>query len=463
MKWILAGCIGIYIICLFGLGLRKYLVFGGYGYDDAGFYRFFLNVSKGLWFHEIYDGGYLFSWHIDFMIYPFAALFSIWPNINTFLLIKTLMIGLSAIPLYLIIKDDHNPISLMLVVLSYLLFHQIAGTSVLDFHEVILAPFFLLFTFYFYQKEKFNLFILFMFLSLSIKENISLVIIMFFVYGLMQRRSKKWLLPPLIAGSVWLFVTIKILLPYFGSKLYIHPEGFQNILAHVKQPFNIIKTFLKPKILALIYTFLQPFLFIFLFFSRKIIFVIPWFLLVIFEGRNPQIRTWHFLILVGFAFLAYSSSLVKLKERFKSEKIVLIVATMVFFINVSSLPYWFRWEELKPKAYIDAQRRAIQLIPEDASVCAPEYMLSYLADRRILYSEVGFKEELSEDIDFIIFDSHISRYFIEYLKVDVTPRFIKELRELAPAGRDYMGYRAYWKEEGIYVYINKRYGVLGQN
>ncbi len=125
----------------------------------------------------------------------------------------------------------------------------------------------------------------------------------------MQKRSKKWLLLPLIAGSGWLFVTIKILLPYFGSKLYIHPEGFQNILAHVQQPFNIIKTFLKPKMLALIYTFLQPFLFIFPFFSRKIIFVIPWFLLVIFEGRNPQIRTWHFLILVGFAFLAYSSSI----------------------------------------------------------------------------------------------------------------------------------------------------------
>lgn len=462
-KWILAVCIGIYVICLFYLGLRKYSLFGGYGIDNGYFYRFFLNCSKGLWFHEVIDGGYLLSWHVDFMLYPFAVLFSVWPDISTFLLIKTAMIGLSAIPLYLIIRDDHNPIAVLLIVFSYLLFHQIAGTSVLDFHEVILAPFFLLFTFYFYKGKKFGLFILFMLLSLSIKENIPFVIIMFFIYGLVMKRSKKWILTPLIVSVVWLFVSVKILLPYFGSKLYIHPECVKNIFSSIKDAYNMVKHLTKPRIMALIYTFFQPFLFVIPFLSKEIIFIIPWFLLVIFEGRNPQIRTWHFLIIIGFVFVAYSSALVKVKERLKSERVAIFISTIVFFVNISCFPYWCRFEELSGKPYLNAQRRAIELIPKGASVCAPEYMLSYLADRRILYSEVGFKEKLSEDIDFIIFDSHIRRYFIEYLKEDVTPRFIKELREIAPAGRDYMEYRLYWKEDGIYVYVNKRYEVLGQN
>ncbi|MFX1552326.1 MAG: DUF2079 domain-containing protein [Promethearchaeota archaeon] len=462
IKWIFAGCIGIYVICLFYLGLRKYLVFGGYGYDNAGFYRFFLNASKGLWFHEVIDGGYLLSWHIDFMLYPFAALFSILPDINTFLLIKTVMIGISGIPLYLIIKEDHHPISVLLIVFSYLLFHQIAGTSLLDFHEVILAPFFLLFTFYFYRQEKFGLFSLFMVLSLSIKENIPFVIIPFFVYGLIMKRSKKWILTPLIAGGVWLFVSVKILLPYFGCKLHIHPECIRNILGCLRQPYNIVKILSKPRIVGLIYTFFQPFLFIFPFVCREILFVIPWLLLVIFEGRNPQIRTWHFLIIVGFVFIAYSSTLVKIKEWFKSERVTIFIATIVFFVNISCFPYWFRSEELIAKPYINAQRRTIGLIPKSASVCAPEYMLSQLADRRKIYSEVGFREELSEDIDFIIFDSHISRYLIEHLELDITPKFIEELRELAPAGRDYMGYRLYWEEDGIYVYANKGYEGFGQ-
>jgi uncharacterized membrane protein len=273
MKWILGGCIGIYGICLFGLSLKKYIVFGGYGYDDAGFYRFFLNVSKGLWFREIYEGGLLLSWHIDFMLYPFAAVFSICPSINTFLCIKAAMISLSAIPLYLIIKEEHNSIVVLLIVLSYLLFHQIAGTSVLDFHEVILAPFFLLFTFYFYKQEKFGLFTLFMLLSLSIKENISLVIIMFSVYGLIVKRSKKWVITPLVAGCLWLIISVKILLPYFGSKLYIHPECMKNIFSCLRQPYNIVKTLSKPKILGLIYSFFQPFLFILPLLSRKIVFI----------------------------------------------------------------------------------------------------------------------------------------------------------------------------------------------
>jgi len=456
-KWILAGCVGIYVVSLFCLGLRKYLVFGGYGYDNAGFYRFFLNASKGLWFHDIIDGGYLLSWHIDFMVYPFAALFSVWPDISTFLLIKTAMIGLSAIPLYLIIRDDHSPLAVLLIVFSYLLFHQIAGTSLLDFHEVILAPFFLLFTFYFYRQEKFGLFSLFMVLSLSIKENISFVIIPFFVYGLIMKRSKKWVLAPLIAGGIWLFVSVKILLPYFGSKLYIHPECTNNILGFLKQPYNIVKILVKPRIMGLIYTFFQPFLFIFAFVCREMIFVIPWLLLIIFEGRNPQIRTWHFLIIIGFVFLGYSSTLVRLKEVVRSDRVTIFISTLVLFVSISCFPYWFRSEELIPKPYINAQRRAIGLIPKTASVCAPEYMLTHLADRRVLYSEVVFKEKLSGDIDLIIFDSHIESYYIEHLKIDITPKFIKELRERAPAGRDYMGYRLYWKEDGIYIYANRHY------
>jgi len=457
MKWILGACIGTYGICLFGLSLKKYLVFGGYGYDNAAFYRFFLNISKKLWFHEIIDGGQLLSWHIDFMLYPFAVLFSIWPSMNTFLFIKTAMISVSAIPLYLIIKEEHNSIVVLLIVLSYLLFHQIAGTSVLDFHEVILAPFFLLFTFYFYKQEKYELFIVFMLLSLCIKENISFVIMMFFIYGLMLKRSKKWLLPPLIVGSLWLFVSVKILLPYFGSSLYIHPECLKNIFSTIKHPWNMVKYLGKPRILALIYSFFQPFLFILPLLSRKIVFIIPWFLLVIFEGRNPQIRTWHFLILIGFVFIAYSSALAKLKERVKSDRITIFISTIVLFVNMSCIPYWFRWEELRSKPYIEAQRRAIELIPKDASVCAPEYMLSHLADRRIIHSDVGFKEKLSSDIDFIIFDSHVERYFIEHLNLDITPKFIRELRELAPVGKDYPPYILHWWRDGIYVYRNGSY------
>jgi hypothetical protein len=84
-------------------------------------------------------------------------------------------------------------------------------------------------------------------------------------------------------------------------------------------------------------------------------------------------------------------------------------------------------------------------------------MLSHLADRRIIHSDVGFKEKLSSDIDFIIFDSHVERYFIEHLNLDITPKFIRELRELAPVGKDYPPYILHWWRDGIYVYRNGSY------
>jgi len=449
--------VGFYILFLFTLAEIKYLNFGGYCPDDAAFYKFFLNISKGIWHGPVFRGTTLLAWHADFLIYPFALLFSIWPYYETFLLIKVGMLGLSAIPLYLIIRDEHNSLSVILIVASYLLFFQIAGASVWDFHEVVFAPFFLLLTFYFYKNKKFGWFMFFMVLSLLLKENISIVVFSFSVYGLMEKRGLKWLFAPLVSSMFWLFLSMKVLLPYFGSNHYIHPKCIDNILGYVKNPFNIIKAFTNPRMVAKVYTFFQPFLFIFPFFGKEIVLVLPWFLLALFIGGNEQIRTWHYLIIIGYVFVALSSSLARLRTLGNNDKVVVFITILIFFVSVSCSIYWFRVEDFIAKPYKNAQKMAIDLIPEDSSVCAPASMQVYLQEKKMAFNELSFKKERPVDIDFIIFDSHINRYYFEARGKDVTPQFIRELRKLAPRRRPYRDYEFYWEKEGIFIYKNKSY------
>jgi uncharacterized membrane protein len=448
------GLVFIYISSLFAIARLKYVHFGGFTTDDACFYKFFLNISQGLFHGEVYGGTPMLGWHIDLLIYPFALLFSLWPSYETFLFIKVGILGVSAIPLYLIIRDDHNKLCAMLVVASYLSFYQIAGASIWDFHEVVLAPLFLLFTFYFFKYGKFTLFIVFMILSLMIKENISIVVLSFFLLGLMEKRSWKWVIPPLITSCVWLFLCMKIFLPYFGADYHIHGNVSRRLLGYLKHPLTVLNVIIKSRIVAQVYTFFQSFLYVLPFFSREILFVIPWFLVGLVMGGNEQIRTWHYLIIIGFVFIALSSSLAKIARIMRNERVTVYIATVILFLNLSSSFYWFRVDEILPSPYVDAQRMAIDMIPKKATVCAPESMLVYLQDRRKVYNEVSMGHGITGDVDFIIFDSHINKYYLEWKGRDVTPRFIRELRKLAPLRKGYLDYEFHWEKDGIFIYKN---------
>jgi uncharacterized membrane protein len=448
------GLVLIYISLFFTIARLKYFHFGGFTTEDACFYKFFLNISQGLWNGEVSGGTPMLGWHIDFLIYPFALLFSLWPSYDTFLLIKVGILGVSAIPLYLIIRNDHNKSCAMLVVASYLSFYQIAGASIWDFHEVVLAPFFLLFTFYFFKYRRFTLFIVFMILSLMIKENISIIVLSFFLLGLIEKRGLKWVIPPLVSSCVWLVLCMKILLPYFGEDYSIHGNVSKRLLGYLQHPLTVLKVIIKPRIVAQVYTFFQPFLYVLPFLAREVIFVIPWFLVALVMGGNEQIRTWHYLIIIGFVFIALSSSLAKLARVMKNERLVVCIAMVILFLNLSCSFYWLRMDEILPSPYVDAQRIAVDMIPKKATVCAPEFMLVYLQDRKKTYNEVSMRDGIIGDVDFIIFDSHINKYYLEWKDRDVTPGFIKELRKLAPLKKDYLDFEFHWEKDGIFVYKN---------
>jgi len=456
---ILTIIFGSYILLFFGLAKLKFVNFGGYMTDDAHVLQFFAKAYRGQYLGETVVGDSLLGIHLSFILYIFLVPYFFYPSINTILMMKSTMIGVSGIPLFLILKENHNSIIAILILLSYLLFHQVAGAIVSDFHEVIFAPFFLLYTYYFFRKEKFFLFLIFFMLCLSVKENISIVVFVFGIYALMMKRDKKWILTPIVLSIGWFFLGFKILFPYF-SKLdglpTVYNVNFEQLVTNLKNPHIFVRSIGK-RWLALIYTLFQPVLFVLPLLSVEFMFVLPWFLIKICLGGNPQIRTWHFMILIGFLFIAYANSLFKIEKIFRYKRYAFGISIIGLFVSISCIPYWFRVEEYIAKPYIEAQREIIELIPIEASVCAPEYMLPYIVNRKKIYNEVSFQKGMRKDIDFIIFDSNIKRYGKDWEKRDITPEFINKLRELARFKKSYLCYEYFWDKDGMFIYKNKSY------
>ena len=458
MPVILSILICAYILFFFGLAKLKYDSFGGYMTDDAHFMQFFHLAYKGGHLEKTVLGDNMLGTHLSFILYIFLLPYFVYPSVYTILFLKAAIVGLSGIPLYLIIKKKHNSVVSMCIVLSYLLFHQVAEANIIDFHEVIIAPFFLLYTYYFFKEGRFGLFMMFFLLSLSIKENMVIVLFVFGIYALLLGRSRKWILTPLIVSCSWVGLGLKIVLPYFSvakSLSTMHVDTINRLLGFLKDPMGGVGHLYDRRWMGLIYTLFQPVLFVGPLLSMDFIFVVPWVLIKIVIGGCPQVRTWHFLIIAGFLFIAFADSLKKIESMFGNRRYALATSVVALFICVSCFPYWLRVEEYIPKSYIEGQKEAIKLIPDGASVCAPEYMLSYLVNRGEVYNEVSFQKGIKRDIDFIIFDSHIKEYRKRWESRDITPEFIKRLRELAPQKRTYLDYGYYWDKDGIFIYRNK--------
>jgi len=181
--------------------------------------------------------------HIEITLALFLPLYALFPHPITLLVLQSLMLGLGAVPLFLICRRELNNLWGIIFVLSYLLYPPVGFTNLNEFHPESFLPFIQFFMFYFFLKDDFKKFIIFMLLCLFSKENMSLIIIMFGLYALLQRKKGQWVVIPMLSGLIWFWLYLKVIFPnlshgnieYFG--LYNHlgrsmSEIVQTIITH---------------------------------------------------------------------------------------------------------------------------------------------------------------------------------------------------------------------------------------
>jgi uncharacterized membrane protein len=165
--------------------------------------------------------------HVEPIFLLLAPLYLIHSGPRTLLLLQAVVVALGALPVYWIARDrlKNNWVALTFST-AYLLFPALQAATLDEFHPVTLAPTFLLFAFFFLERDKPVGYFAFLVLALGCKEEISLMVTLLGLYILFLRRDRKLGVITTLLGLCWFVVAVYVVIPHFN------PEGNSPFLSY---------------------------------------------------------------------------------------------------------------------------------------------------------------------------------------------------------------------------------------
>ena len=402
--------ISLYAIIFSYLSFLKYYSFGYYDWDFASDISVLWNSIHGKIFYYPFLEQSIFGAHIYLIILLLIPVYMIFQHPLAILFLQSLFLGLAAYPLYLLAKSKLNRVFALMISLVYLLYPPVGFMNLFESHFEIYVIFFLFFALYYFEKEKFSKFLIFILLALSCKENVSFVVFMFGIYAFIRKRSKRWILTPLILGVVWFFTAVKIIIPYFAKDAKLYNEGFM-FTAYYRHLgdniFDMAKTIIMHPVLTIRYAFTAEKLFyIYDLFSPAgfIGFLSPAVLLIAFPvflqnllssvATHTKIYYHYTALIIPFIFVSVVFAFKRLLNynRVYKYRILLLFVFVVICASFSislKAPQFYFLNYIKRYQINDLARqkkKLIEMIPREASVISTFQFLPQLAHRHDLSS-----------------------------------------------------------------------------
>lgn len=402
--------ITIYILVFSYICGLKYYSYGYYDFDFASDVIVYWNSIHGKLLYYPFMDQVIFGCHLYLIIFLILPIYTLFQHPLTVLFLQSLFLGLAAYPLYILAKYKINKTFALGVSLAYLFYPSLGYINLFETHFDSFTIFFLFFALYYFEKEKFKKFLIFVFLTLSCKENVSLVIFMFGIYALLRKRSKKWILVPLILGAAWFFLALKLVIPYFAKDVKLYQEGFiysifyqhlgrnmfemtKTILQH---PIIVARFALRPRKILYLFQLFFPTGLVGIFSPAVLSMTLPIFMqnLLSLSETHAQIYYQYVAMLIPFIF---SSVIFTFKKFLNYEKIYpkrnkLLIIFLIFpilggFILKAPQFYFIRYIKVyQITDWAKEKERLVNMIPKDASVIATFQFLPHLAHRHNLYS-----------------------------------------------------------------------------
>lgn len=232
------GLILAFVITFSILSLRRHAALATNGMDLGNVNQALWNTAHGhfLAFTNMAPVRSRLALHVEPILLLFVPFY--WIGLGgpeLLLVLQAIVVGLGAFPLYWLASDailnPKSPISLLppyrdgatpyswlplVFPLVYLLFPALEAAVMYDFHAVTLAPTFLLFAFYFFEKERLGPLALFVALAMACKEDMGLTVAMLGVYMMLARRRWRWGSLTLLVGLAWFAIAVFLIQPRFS-------------------------------------------------------------------------------------------------------------------------------------------------------------------------------------------------------------------------------------------------------
>ena len=364
--------------------------------------------------------------HFQPILFILAIFYVVYSSPITILVLQTIMLAIGAIPLYLLAKKVlKNRLISFSISLAYLLNLSIQYANLFDFHPLVLAVPFILFAFYFLEKRSYKAFFISMIIAGLCKEYIPLMFVPFGIYLFFAHKKKMLGITMAIIGAGWFALNISVIIPYFLGNYYLmfqQNSYFGTSLSEfittlITRPIYSAQYFLVFNKLALLILLLIPIAFgIFALLAPEII-LLGITELVIMMLRTPdslsEIVYHHQASFIPFIFVASIYGIKRFNRFIHLHKIIpaknilpaisLLLLSTAIFSNIAYGPFTVLYDikEFNPYTdYAKTGRKFVSMIPEDASVASPDWVLPHLSNREKAYTLPHFLKT-----DLLLFES----------------------------------------------------------
>ncbi len=380
-----------------------------------------------------------FAVHLSPIFYVLLPFYYLFPSPLTLQIGQAVILMLGVIPVYLLARQyRYSGKTTALLCLLYTFYPALTTGCFYDIHENCFLPFFLLWTFYFFESRKFPLMYLSGLCVLMVKEDAAVFLLIFAAYLFLSRRNRLHGVI-LAAMAVGYFLLAIRYLNEHGDGL-LASDRFYNLMYNEEDGvFGIVKTALiNPGYLVTqlfksdngtawnkLWFFLQMLLPVGFvpFVTKK---ASRWLLispiLINLLTNYPYLHDTGFQYQFGVcAFLVYAL-LLNLKDLHISvQRPLLTLAAastlcLYLFSGVSTLSMYQSNREENRETY-QRMEEILATVPEDASVSASAFLVPHLAQRNEIY-EVGYHQNKT-DIDYVVLDLRYDDYRQYYYYYDI--------------------------------------------
>ena len=403
LPFIISILLTVYVIFFGGISVLRHLHYQNLSSFDVALYnQIQWNNIHGRFFESSISGSNFVTHNSPFLIL-LSPLYAVYPRPETLLVLKNLFLASSAVPFYLILKMIVHKSAIFPLLLGYLFYPFIVGQNFNAPHEICFLPPFLLFSFYFFLKNRFNNFLIFLLLSLSIKEHISLIAIMYGLYAFYLKRERPWVAAPILLGIFWGFLSVGII--YYFQEIYkVDPypawliDNIKGRFMRPDAPFlaNVLWG-LKTSSLGhwdsfyFVYLLLSAAGLILPVFSPIALLGAPELMINLLASVQLIYPTWHYNIITAcFLLIACAEAVKKLSSKavlqrwgVPSHKIQELLSWLLCICVASHFFLWWDHTNIKKiPRYVETMNTAIRLIPKEASVSAPKHLVAYVSSRK---------------------------------------------------------------------------------
>ncbi len=420
--------IGGYVLLFFYLAHRRWAVFGNDTTDFGHFNNMFWWTIRGRPFYVSQTGGSNLGIHAALLWAEIIPIYWLFPGVPILIFMQTLSLGICAWPMYLIAREvfqDHK--TALIAAAAFILFPSIVSQNVNQVEEPSFVAVYLLFTFYFFMKERFALFLLFACIACLDRENMPLAVAMFGLYAAILRRNWKWIVIPPAVGIPYFLLAMKVIIPHYQTGPQWFPMRMFNYLGStpgaaalniLTHPGLVFQHLTGGENVQYFVFLVQPLAWLLPFGSAACLMALPDLgINLLADNSAMKVIGWHYNVVTGcFLFIGALFTIKKLTlwlaRRGNGPG---VAPVMVAGLAVLSLTHWFLWfypAQYFQLPYHDTLMRAIEKVPADKSVLVPLRLRGHVSSREHSDSLEWFQNqpEYAAQFEYVILNANERQY-----------------------------------------------------